>query len=410
MADVAYGSLPFREQIAFFRRKLNLPTESWTDIWQQAHDHAFVIAGATNTDMLGDFRDAIDKAIANGETLEQFRARFDTIVAKYGWDYNGGRNWRSRVIYETNLRQSYNAGRFAQLQALKAVRPFWRYKHADGEQYPRPLHEAWNNLVLSADDPWWQTHFPANGWGCKCYVEGLNQRDLARAGKAGPDSAPPIDMQTVTVGQRSPGGPRDVQTPAGVDPGFGYEPGRDAWFKQQAEQAQREARAADAVQWDNVDAHTAEDYGRPARVPLSPLPVPRGPRLNDTASVITAIKDALGGFHKVFDVHGTPVVMDAVTLGAHIAGDVGRTPYIPLLPDLLENPFEVWMVTQRNPETGALRTRLRIIKGYDIGHGRGLLLVADSQHTQFVSWTFVPMQRLRDLENQRTGTLWFGAD
>lgn len=230
MASVAYGSLPFKEQIAFFRRKKNVLTEGWTDVWAEQHDHAFMVAGVNRADMLEDFRDAIDHAIADGETLEQFRKRFDEIVAKYGWDYNGGRNWRSRVIYETNMRQSYNAGRFAQLQHLKKMRPFWRYKHADGEKYPRPLHEAWNNLVLSADDPWWQTHFPANGWGCKCYVEGLNGRDLKRMGKDGPDQAPPVDMQTVTVGQRSPGGPRDVQTPAGVDPGFGYAPGRKAWL------------------------------------------------------------------------------------------------------------------------------------------------------------------------------------
>ena len=33
MAEAAYGSLPFAEQIAFFRRKLNLPTESWADVY-----------------------------------------------------------------------------------------------------------------------------------------------------------------------------------------------------------------------------------------------------------------------------------------------------------------------------------------------------------------------------------------
>src|SRR5690348_6623921 len=265
-ASVAYGSLPFKEQIAFFRRKLNLPTESWTDIWQQAHDHAFVVAGANRTEIVEDFRDAVDRAIANGETLEQFRTRFDTIVAKHGWDYNGGRNWRSRVIYETNMRTSYAAGRWQQLQKLKAVRPFWRYRHADGERFPRPEHEAWNNLVLLADDPWWQTHYPPGGWGCKCYVEALNQRDLDRMGlQVG--TAPALDMQTVTVGTRGPT-PRTVETPAGIDPGFGYAPGRDAWFKQQAQTAIETAQANDAAQWVNVGARTAADYGRPATIPL----------------------------------------------------------------------------------------------------------------------------------------------
>lgn len=229
MADgsVAYGSLPFKEQIAFFRAKKNVLTERWTDLWQEEHDHAFMVAGANRIDLLIDLREAVDRAIAEGTGLEAFRRDFDQIVAKYGWDYTGGRNWRTRVIYETNLRTSYAAGRYAQLQRLKKVRPYWRYRHSDSVQHPRPLHLAWNGLVLHADDPWWQTHYPPNGWGCQCTVEALNERDLQRLGKDGPDTAPPDDMQEVMIGQRGPM-PTTVQTPAGVDPGFGYAPGRSA--------------------------------------------------------------------------------------------------------------------------------------------------------------------------------------
>lgn len=229
MADISYGRLPFNEQIAFFRRKLNMPTESWLDVWQAAHDHAFMVAGANRDDLVADFRAAIDKVIADGGTLRDFRKDFDTIVAKHGWDYNGGRNWRSRVIYETNLRTSYAAGRYAQLQAVKKSRPYWQYVHSDAVQNPRPMHLAWNGMVLHADDPWWQAHYPPNGWGCQCTIHALNQRDLERLGKSGPDKAPGTDLQPVTVGQRSPGGPRVVETPAGVDPGFGYAPGADAY-------------------------------------------------------------------------------------------------------------------------------------------------------------------------------------
>ena len=225
MASVAYGTVPFQEQIAFFRRKRGVLTESYLDVWETQHDSSFMVAGANRDDLLADLREAIRKAIEDGGTLAEFRRDFDRIVNTYGWDYQGGRNWRSRVIYETNLRQSYNAGRWAQLQRLKKTRPWWRYRHSDAVQHPRPLHQAWDGMILHCDDPWWLTHFPANGWGCQCYVEALSDRDLKRLGKSGPDKAPPIDMQTVIVGTRSPGGPRQVQTPAGVDPGFGYAPG-----------------------------------------------------------------------------------------------------------------------------------------------------------------------------------------
>ena len=99
-----YQSLPFRESIQFFRQKLNLPTRAWTDIWEGMHSRAFVVAGAVQTELLTDFRTAIDKAIVDGTTLQEFRKDFDKIVNRHGWSYKGGRGWRSRVIYETNLR------------------------------------------------------------------------------------------------------------------------------------------------------------------------------------------------------------------------------------------------------------------------------------------------------------------
>lgn len=231
MATVGYGQVPFEQQIAFFRRKRNIVTESWLDVWESEHDQGFMVAGANRDELVADFATAIRKAIDDGVTLEQFRRDFDRIVATHGWDYNGGRNWRSRVIYETNLRQSYNAGRWHQLQALKKSRPWWRYRHSDAVETPRPLHQAWDGMVLHCDDPWWQWFFPANGWGCQCYVEALNDRDLARLGKDGPDTAPAVEFEQRMVGQRSPGGPFLVETPVGVDPGFGYAPGRslDGW-------------------------------------------------------------------------------------------------------------------------------------------------------------------------------------
>ena len=225
MASVAYGTLPFREQIEFFRRKRNVLTESYLDVWETEHDIAFMVAGANRADLLADLRTAVDRVIAEGATLAEFRADFARIANRYGWDYTGGFNWRTRVIYETNLRQSYNAGRWAQIQRLKRVRPYLRYRHDDSVEHPRPIHESWDGLVLRVDDDWWLTHFPANGYGCQCYVEALSERDLRRLGKTGPDTAPPIQWVDVVVGKRSPGGPRIVRTPEGIDPGFAYAPG-----------------------------------------------------------------------------------------------------------------------------------------------------------------------------------------
>lgn len=220
---VQYRDLPFKEAIAFFRNKVNLPSGRWTDVWKASHDSAFMVAGAAKADLLNDLRGAVDEAISQGTTLETFRARFDETVEKTGWEYRGGRGWRTRVIYETNLRTAYAAGRHAQLTDpdLLRVRPFWRYLHG-GSRDPRPEHLAWDGMVLRADDPWWNEHYPPNGWGCSCKVVAVSQADLKRLGKDQPDQAPAISRRP----WQDTSGARQEDVPVGVDPGWNYAPGR----------------------------------------------------------------------------------------------------------------------------------------------------------------------------------------
>lgn len=212
----------FQEQIDFLRRKLNLPSESWRDIQSAAHDRAFVVAGATKADLLHDLRKAVDQAVQGG-SIGEFRKNFAEIVAKHGWTgwtgegTKAGEAWRTRVIYQTNLMTSYAAGRRAQLLDPDLVerRPFWRYVHNDSVTHPRPQHKRWGDmkLTLRHDHPFWETHFPPNGWGCKCRV-------VAVAAPGDGDGTEPPEGWAQT----------DPATgaPVGIDEGWGYAPGARA--------------------------------------------------------------------------------------------------------------------------------------------------------------------------------------
>jgi len=215
MSVEAVFKRPFPEALDHFRDKVNIPTRRWDDLWKDQHARGFMIAGATKAELVADFRTAVDKAIADGVTLEDFRKDFDAIVAKHGWSYNGSRNWRSEVIYKTNIRTAYMAGRWAQLTdpEMTKLLPFLEYRHGDSIQ-PRAQHLAWDGLTLPADDPWWKTHYPPNGWGCKCKVFAAGPRDLARAGKTVPDQAPIIKLDPATG------------APVGIGKGWDYNVGQ----------------------------------------------------------------------------------------------------------------------------------------------------------------------------------------
>ncbi|MFH2011690.1 MAG: phage minor head protein [Pseudomonadota bacterium] len=217
MTIEAIFKLPFIEQETFFKKKLNIPTQKWDDLWKDQHAKGFMIAGAYKADLLADFRDAVDKAISQGITLADFRKDFDNIVARHGWSYKGGRNWRSEVIYSTNIRTAYSAGRWEQLQDpdVKKFYGYLEYRHGDS-RVPRPQHLAWNGLVLSMDDPWWKTHYPPNGWGCKCRVFAATKEDYAQADQEGLGTAPPSPIDPKTGEQ------------VGIDKGWGYNVGTAA--------------------------------------------------------------------------------------------------------------------------------------------------------------------------------------
>lgn len=222
MSDLAgIFKRPFAEQLAAFRLRLGnrVPTRAWDDLVRGQHDRAFVVAGATKAELLADLADAVDRTISEGRTLDQFRADFRDIVERNGWHgWTGegtkrGEAWRTRVIYQTNLRTSYMAGRHAQLIAGNFK--FWVYRHG-GSIEPRLQHLAWDGLVLPPDHPFWQKHFPPNDWGCSCRVFGA--RTLAGARRLGGDPS-----KVLQPGWNTPD-PR-TGTPPGIGKGWDYAPG-----------------------------------------------------------------------------------------------------------------------------------------------------------------------------------------
>jgi len=222
---VAAIALPPREAIGFLAQKVNATTTHWTDVWRTGHSRAFMVAGAATDALVRDFRDAVTRAIEQGRTPADFRRDFDAIVARNGWVHNGSAAWRANLIYDVNLSMAYSAGRWAQQTKpeVLAAFPYLQYQHS-GAEHPRLQHLAWNGLVLRADDAWWQTHYPPNGWRCGCRARSRSARDLARMGKATPDAAPRVTTREWTnprTGERS-------QVPQGIDPGFDYNPGA-AW-------------------------------------------------------------------------------------------------------------------------------------------------------------------------------------
>lgn len=401
--------LSFSEAIKYFQDKVKLPTKRWTDLQQGMHTRAFTVAGATKTDLLTDFFNAVQKGLTDGNTKQDFEKDFDKIVEQHGWSYNGSRNWRTGVIFNTNMRTAYMSGRYKQMtdtDVLKA-RPYWMYD-AINDVRTRPQHKAWDNLILPADDPWWDAHYPPNGWGCRCSIRSLSDRDLNKLGRP-VDSAP----KDGTYDWTDPSTGEVKQIPKGIDPGWDYNVGKSAWGENLSNEVMDSWRAQGADAYKRLTPGDWKIHGRPANIPVDP-PVAAIDRTieNSTRGMEQRLTEMMGAGEKVFSFEAgdfrNDIYVNAATLAGHL--DNSRAPYIPFLQETLTDPYEVWLSFEEHQGTGKMFLRQRIIKSVDVGKGKKILVVTNVVGGKMEAWTFIPINDVVYLNKQRVGKLIWKRD
>ncbi|KJR41902.1 mu-like prophage Flumu F protein [Candidatus Magnetoovum chiemensis] len=404
--EAQYKDLPFDEAIEYFRQKINLPTATWKDLWQEMHTRAFVIAGAMKSELLSDFRAEIAKALSEGTSIQEFRKNFDNIVSKHGWTYKGSRKWRTGVIFNTNLTVAYQAGRYKQMTtetALKAF-PYWRYRTMDDRRV-RPEHASWNDVTLKADDPWWSSHYPPNGWGCRCQVENITQKEMERLKAGGRIRTTAPQDGTYQWKDEDTGEVREI--PVGIDAGWAYNPGEATWGKRIAEATLNAVKAQGRAGWAELIEDTYEDLGRPALIPLDKTNNLPTPNAKDIAELRGIIEQVIGGVEALYEfTEGDftySVLVNAEAIANHIKLD--RSKFMAYLAEVLSEPFEIWLQFMKSKATGKVILRERLIKGFDLGKGQAIMIVFESTNGVMTAITIFPTKDWNYLNRQRKGKL-----
>jgi SPP1 gp7 family putative phage head morphogenesis protein len=243
-----------KEALKFFRAKGLKTSFAWQDVWQQEHEAAFTVAKMMDVDLLRDVRDAVDQAIAEGTTFQDFKKSIKPRMVDAGWwgkaamedPLTGetqlvqlGSVRRLRTIFRVNMQMSYAAGDWAQIKENEVEAPYLMYDAIDDNR-TRPEHHKWDGTILPISDGWWKTHSPPNGWFCRCGKIQLSADQVRAMGLSVADKAPPSPTRSYT----NPRTGEISQVPVGIDPGFAYNPGesRLAHLKQAYDQKVREFR------------------------------------------------------------------------------------------------------------------------------------------------------------------------
>ncbi len=245
MAEIRKQFAPPPEVTSYFEGKSLRPAFSWQDVWAEEHAYAFTIAKATEAELLGVFKSSIDEAIRTGKGFETWKTEASKELTRLGWwgprmvsDPSGvdpdrmvnfASDRRLKTIFWSNLNSARSAGQWERAQRTKKALPFILYVRTTSGD-PRPEHLSWVRIILPVDHPFWKSHWPPNGWLCKCQVRQISAREaqqlLGREPKDGgvlyrdtaPDLGPDIPHRNRRTGEIT-------MVPQGIDAGWHTNPG-----------------------------------------------------------------------------------------------------------------------------------------------------------------------------------------
>ncbi|MGY3571957.1 phage head morphogenesis protein [Vibrio paucivorans] len=257
------------------------PTFDWEEMLQEEHDFNFTVAKMTETDMLTDTQLLIARALDEGMPYREFSQLLKPMLVEKGWwgkqvmrdPWSGeerevqlGSDKRMRTIYETNMRTARAYGQYQRTLQTSDVLPYYVYELGPSRVH-RKEHLAWAGLMLPVDDPFWETHYPPNGWGCKCRLRQVSRYEYERLQRDGltervqeldEHGMPTGRFTTETVAVKTTAPVIDEYqyvnkrtgevsyVPNGIDPGWAYHPK----YRRQAldnEMAEKEAAYENAA-------------------------------------------------------------------------------------------------------------------------------------------------------------------
>jgi SPP1 gp7 family putative phage head morphogenesis protein len=168
--------LPPTNAVEFIRSLTPVTREIFDGLSRQYQVDAITITGVTDLRLIDKIRDELADVVMSGATKDAFRSAVDDLT-----DAAGVARLTSPTIdtvFSANAQKAYSTGRYEQMteQAVLDVLPFWQYWSV-GDDRVRPEHEALDGFVARALDRVWMKIYPPSGFGCRCSVTPITEKE-----------------------------------------------------------------------------------------------------------------------------------------------------------------------------------------------------------------------------------------
>ena len=184
-------SVAFAEALGYFQAKTSSPRRVG-EAGGHGEGPRAVGRGVTKLDVIKSAWAALERAIAKGTTLDDFKAEIGPLLARHWSGTPEALNWRLELVFRNNLQAAYNYGRFEATTHPDVVdlRPFRKFD-AVMDSRTTAICQKCDGTTLPIDHPWWDGHVPPCHHACRSGFISLSRAQAEREGIT--KKAPQID-------------------------------------------------------------------------------------------------------------------------------------------------------------------------------------------------------------------------
>jgi SPP1 gp7 family putative phage head morphogenesis protein len=130
---------------------------------QQLKQNIYRFSGAKTYQQLAEMNSFLVDSTGKIRTYSEFKRKIDVVHQKYNRNY-------LQAEYQTAKRSAQAARQWKGFEDNKDLFPNLKYMTVDDDKV-RHDHEKLHGIIKPVDHNFWNTHYPPNGWRCRCYVK-----------------------------------------------------------------------------------------------------------------------------------------------------------------------------------------------------------------------------------------------
>lgn len=421
-----------KEAIEYWKSRIPISSKEIETLSKEVKERAFYVAGLAKLDQVNLIHNKLLEALENGTTIEKFKSEIAEVIKKQGWDKH-----RIETIFQTNMQTAYQAGRWKGIQRTKDLLPYLEYSSVLDNR-TRPQHSVLHGIVFPADHPFWDSHYPPNGFNCRCTALQLSEYQVQKRGLEVQKEMPSgFDYEDPRTGIK-----QRIVNPQ-PDPGFANNVGKN-WcseFTPQEIDADtiKDIKVKPKCPKNRSDFSTLYLSGSDCTPPLIDLPEKNRIQITSKDLLPTNLKDEdyILAFLKEFGLKDINedlfYKLKSLPISVHINKDLfiyksvknkimykanknGRGQYMKVLAQVIQNPYEIWRVPVQisTKKTESMRfIRVFDLNGVPFGGYSVFNFIKSARFwsgaTVFMPYG-LPHETIEYLEEQRQGVLLYRED